>query len=79
MMQYDQEADFEAFKNLLPELLETQKGRFVVMHDQRIAETFDNEANALEWAVKTHGYGKFIVQEVHNRRLRPLSYSLAIS
>ena len=78
MSNYSQEADYDAFKQQLPDLLRTSKGKFVVMHNRTVQKISDNQDEALKFAVREYGMGNFIVQEIHNRRVRPLSYSLAI-
>lgn len=56
--------NYEAFKGLLPGLLETHPGKFVVMRDGKVIETFDTVRDAMVFGTKKFDDGLFSVQEI---------------
>ena len=76
MKSYDQMEDYEAFKKELPSLLKKHRGEYAVVHEEKIIRIFSNEREALTFAKTNYRSGEFIVQEIHNRKPVPPSYSL---
>lgn len=58
--------NFTAFQKLLPELLNTHPGKFVLMHDGKAQDFFDTLGDAARIGKDKFG-DKFSVQEVTNR------------
>jgi hypothetical protein len=56
--------NYEAFRQKLPELLQTHRGKFALMHNAEIVEFFDTAGDAYKFGLKNHGAGKFSIQEV---------------
>lgn len=76
MPDYDQLKDYQFFKSKRSALMQEHKGDFAVIHNCEIRQFFGNESNAIQFAEKEFGSGRYIVQEVHQRRPRPMSYTL---
>ena len=68
-MQYDQEADYRAFKEQLPELLRTHSGQFAIVHRGWLDAIFEERTDALQYARDAFGIGNYIVQEI--KRIKP--------
>ena len=62
--QAELDANYEAFRAMLPALLEGKAGKFVVLRHQKAIETFDTLHDAVVFAAKTYSDGLFSVQEV---------------
>lgn len=75
---YDSYKDYEAFKEQLPTLIQEHGGKFVVFHACTLDQIFENSFEAFEYAREKYELGHYIVQEIHNRKPRPASYSLLI-
>ncbi|MCE2964529.1 MAG: hypothetical protein LW855_01885 [Alphaproteobacteria bacterium] len=58
------DANFDAFKKLLPELLEKHSGKFAVMHECKLQEVFDTPADAYKYAQKLYKKGDYAIQEI---------------
>ena len=58
------ERNFVAFRSMLPSLLEHFKGKFALMHAERVEQYFDNPADAVVEGLKRFGRGEYSVQEV---------------
>lgn len=56
--------NYEAFKGLLPDMLKEHPGKFVVMRDGEVIETFDTVRDAVVFGTKTYDDGLFSVQEI---------------
>jgi hypothetical protein len=56
--------NYEAFRQKLPELLQTHRGKFALMHAAEIAEFFDTAGDAYKVGTKNYGAGNFSIQEV---------------
>ncbi len=56
--------NFQVFQELLPELLQTHPGEYVVMHDSRAIDFFDTFRDAVLFGHATYGDGRFSVQEI---------------
>ena len=79
-MSYDQEADYQAFIERLPELLsdEHKRGRYVVIHNREVVATRRTEDNAISFAAKKYGMEQFIVQEIAEQQPTLMSYSMLV-
>lgn len=75
MKDYDQGKDIEYFLNNQESLLEEYGNKFAVIHNQKVAEIFESDDKAHEFAVKKYGLGYFIVQELDPPEPEPMSYS----
>jgi len=56
--------NYEAFVQKLPELLETHRGKFALMHDGQIVEFFDTAGDAFRTGIKLYHDQDFSIQEV---------------
>lgn len=56
--------NYEAFRKILPSLMETHVGRFALMRYEEPVAFFDTVRDAMVYAVKTYEDGLFSVQEV---------------
>ena len=56
--------NYEAFKELLPDLIKTQAGKFALMHDRAVVETFDTARDAMIYGENAFSDGLFSIQEV---------------
>ena len=56
--------NYEAFRNKLPDLLQTHRGKFALMRDGAIVEFYDTAGDAYKVGIKSYGEGCFSVQEV---------------
>lgn len=61
--------NYEAFKNILPELMKNHVGQFVVMRYEKPVAFFDTTRDAMVYAVKTYEDGLFSVQEVTQKSI----------
>jgi ABC-type uncharacterized transport system permease subunit len=52
--------NMEAFKTLLPGLLETDKGRFALIRNGALVRTFETMAEGAQYANKTYADGLYI-------------------
>lgn len=62
--QHAVDENYEAFKELLPDLIKTQAGKFALLHDRAVVQTFDTARDAMIYAEKTFPDGLYSVQEV---------------
>lgn len=70
--------NYQAFLVLLPELLKTHPGKFLVMRDGKPAEFFDTARDAMVFGVRTYEDGLFSVQEVTDKKADLGYYSHAV-
>ena len=70
--------NYEAFKQLLPELMLRIPGKFVVLHQRKIERSFDTFADAVQFGSRTFGRGHFSVQEVTDRVISLGAWSYAL-
>lgn len=56
--------NYDAFTKILPELIESHVGQFVVMRHEKPEAFFETTRDAMVYAVKTYEDGIFSVQEV---------------
>ena len=56
--------NYEAFRKKLPDLLQTHRGKFALMHDREVVELYDTAGDAYKVGIKSYGEGSFSVQEV---------------
>ena len=52
--------NMEAFKTLLPGLLETDKGRFALIRNGALVRTFETMAEGAQYANKTYADGLYL-------------------
>ena len=70
--------NYEAFKKLLPELLQSHAGKFALMRDGSIVNYFDTLADAAMAGVTQFGAGSFSVQEITSKEINLGFYSYAL-
>jgi hypothetical protein len=73
------ETNFEAFESLLGSLLPSQQGRFAILHEANLVETFDSLKDAIAAAHVKFLDGVFSIQEVTREPLDLGFYSHARS
>ncbi|HIJ44063.1 MAG TPA: hypothetical protein HPP50_03795 [Rhodospirillaceae bacterium] len=56
--------NYEAFKKMLPSLLEEKEGKFVVLRNREMVASFDTIADAIVFASRTYEDGLFSIQQV---------------
>tara|TARA_Y100000294_G_C8330690_1_gene246585 strand:- start:258 stop:560 length:303 start_codon:yes stop_codon:yes gene_type:complete len=56
--------NYEAFKKMLPGLLDEQEGKFVVLRDREMVASFDTVSDAVVFASRTYEDGLFSIQQV---------------
>ena len=56
--------NYEAFQDLLPELLPTHPGKFALLHDKQLVETFDTARDAMIYGEKAYPDGLFSIQQI---------------
>lgn len=67
--------NFASFVKMLPELLQTQPGKFALMHDGAIVEFYEGLADAVRAGAAKFGDSNFSVQEVVSQNIN-LGYHL---
>ena len=72
------EANFAAFQQQLPKLLETHPGQFAVLRHGQIIEFFDTLSDAAKFCGREYSDGMFSIQEVTSRKVDLGYYSHAI-
>jgi hypothetical protein len=63
-MQNEVDRNYEEFQKALPDLLKTVPGKYVVMHEGRVIESFDTFGDAVRFGHSKFGSEKYSVQEV---------------
>ena len=76
--QTEADTNYEAFKKLLPDLLRRAPGKYVVMHNSEVAESFDTFGDAVRYGVDKFGRNKFSVQEVTSQSVSLGYHSYAL-
>lgn len=61
--------NFEAFKAILPEILDAHRGKFALMRDQKILDYFDTARDAFLAARGQSADNRFSIQEVTDEQL----------
>ena len=56
--------NYEAFQDLLPELLKTHLGKFALLQEKELVETFDTARDAMIYGEKAFPDGLFSIQQV---------------
>lgn len=56
--------NFEAFRSLLPGLLQAAPGKYALMHAQRVVDLFDSSKSAVIAGLQQFGDGQYSVQQV---------------
>jgi hypothetical protein len=56
--------NYEAFRELLPRLLETKADRFALMHNEEVVGFFESSVAAVTDGMKRFGAGNYSVQQV---------------
>jgi len=56
--------NFEAFRSMLPDLLQTKPGKYALMHAQRVVDFFDCSMSAVVAGLQQFGEGHYSVQQV---------------
>ncbi len=57
------EIEFRYYLAHQDELIEKYRGKFIVIHGQKVIGAYDNEKAAIQETVKKHELGTFIVQK----------------
>ena len=65
----DTEVDrnFDAFRGMLPDLLQKAPGKFALLHKQGLVELFDNSVTAVIAGIQRFGEDAYSVQEVSDQ------------
>lgn len=72
------EAEVELFNRLLPELLETDYGRWALIHEADFCGAYDTERDAISIGYREYGNVPFLVREIlHEQPLPFYSFSEA--
>lgn len=58
------DANYEAFKALLPELLEKHTGKFALMRNGEVVEIYSSAADAMRTGQKFYEDGLFSIQKI---------------
>lgn len=59
-----QEQNFQYFKSVLPDLLKTHLGEYVVIHESHVVNYYKDRSTALTESVKSLELGTFLVQKI---------------
>ena len=72
--------NYEVFEKKLPDLMQTDQGRFALMRHGEIAQIFDSAADAVIFANEKYADGLFSVQEITMQTvdLGYLSHALSV-
>jgi spore cortex formation protein SpoVR/YcgB (stage V sporulation) len=76
--QAEVDRNYEEFKKLLPDLLKSYPGKYVVIHSGELSETFDTFGDAVRFGVEKFGKEKFSVQEITNQNVSLGFHSYAL-
>ena len=63
-IQAEVDKNYEAFQEVLPDLLQRHPGKFAVMRHQKVMDTFDSVEDAARFAVAEYPDNLFSVQEI---------------
>ena len=75
---YDFDADFEKFREELPQLLAEHQGELAIYHGGERVRILTTIAEAMESGDTEFGRGQFSVQKIAREEVERLSYSLAV-
>ena len=67
--QEEVDRNYEAFKKLLPDLLESNPGRTALMRDRKVIACFDTDRDAIEAGRIFYEDRRFSIQEITRRRI----------
>lgn len=67
--QREVDRNYEAFKKLLPDLLESDPGRTALMRDGKVIACFDTDRDAIEAGRIFYEDRRFSIQEITGRRI----------
>lgn len=67
------EANFKAFQELLPSIINLYSGKFVLMRKTEVIEYFDSAGDALTYAESMYEDGIYSIQEI-TREVADLGY-----
>lgn len=56
--------EIAAYKLMEPELIKHHAGKFVVVHDEKLAGSYDNFETAANEAIKQFGKGPYLIRQV---------------
>lgn len=65
--QQEVDRNYEAFKEMLPDLLRTDENRFALMNDRKVVACFDTSRDAMQAGRALLGGKRFSVQEITRR------------
>lgn len=66
-MQKEIDENYDAFVRLLPELIKTDMGRYVIMRNKKQVRIFDTFRDAILYAEDAYEDGLYSVQEITQR------------
>ena len=70
--------NYEAFQEMLPELLETHRGKFALIRHGEVIQHFDSVRDAVVYGQEKFEDGLFSVQEITDRVIDLGFYSYAL-
>ena len=62
------EAEIERYNELLPELLQSSRGKFVVIKDRELLGVFDSNDDAYEAGLNRYGLTGFLLRPVREKQ-----------
>ncbi len=76
--QTEVDTNYEEFKKILPDLLRKSPGKYVVMHNGSVTESFDTFGDAVRYGIDKFGTNLFSVQEVTSQSVSLGYHSYAL-
>lgn len=78
-LQHEVDQNYEAFKKMLPELLEDRRGKYALLRNEELIDVFDSAGDALKYAEATYSDGRFSIQKITADVVDLGYYSRAVS
>ncbi len=69
-LQTEIDRNFEVFVRILPDLLQTNPGKYVVMRGGEVIQSLDTFGDAFRYGYEKFGPNEFSVQQITNRAVR---------
>jgi len=66
-MQQEVDKNYEAFSKLLPDVLQTHRGKFALLRKEKLIHIFDSAGDAKIFAEAQFPDGLFSIQQITNR------------
>lgn len=73
------EKNFAVFQRMLPELLNSHPGKFVVLHDGEVVDFFDTLRDAVRFGAAKFGDQNFSIQEITRKTINLGYHSYALN